>query len=236
LIDGEEVAQLDITAAHPSTIPCMMVEAEKNYGVAGAIQEASRLRDELETGQLYDSLAEAVGLSPNEAKQSLLAAFNGENGHTYNDPTFKVYAVRFPIAKKVIGMIRDSDRKRLNQKMANTLSRAIDKTIQTCREKQIPVYPRTDEIVCRKRDAEFVREVLAAYFLDETGVNAKVGKERVSFIPTEEEVWKQFSVRYDLENYTKGQTKKIEDDLPLWNCVKMARLSKTLQKQSRIAA
>ena len=236
LIDGEEVAQLDITAAHPSTIPCMMVEAEKNYGVAGAIQEASRLREELETGQLYDSLAEAVGLSPNEAKQSLLAAFNGENGHTYNDPTFKVYAVRFPIAKKVIGMIRDSDRKRLNQKMANTLSRAIDKTIQTCWENQIPVYPRTDEIVCRKRDEGFVREVLAAYFLDETGVNAKVGKERVSFIPTEEEVWKQFSIRYDFENYINSQTKKIEDDLPLWNCVKMARLSKTLQKQSRIAA
>jgi hypothetical protein len=236
LIDGEEVAQLDITAAHPSTIPCMMVEAEKNYGVAGAIQEASRLREELETGQLYDSLAEAVGLSPKEAKQSLLAAFNGENGHTYNDPTFKVYAVRFPIAKKVIGMIRDSDRKRLNQKMAYTLSRVIDKTIQTCWEKQIPVYPRTDEIVCRKRDADFVREVLAAYFFDETGVNAKVGKERISFIPTEEHVWKQFSVRYDLANYINCHIKKIEDDLPLWNCVKVTRLSKTLQKQSKIAA
>ncbi len=236
LIDGEEVAQLDITAAHPSTIPCMMIEAEKKYCVARAIQEASRLRDELETGQLYDSLAEAVGLSPKEAKQSLLAAFNGENGHTYNDPTFKAYAKRFPIAKRVIGMIRDSDRKRLNQKMANTLSRAIDKTIQTCWEKQIPVYPRTDEIVCRKKDAEFVREVLAAYFFDETGVNAKVGKERVSFIPTEEEVWKQFSLRYDLESYINSQTKKIEDELPLWNCVKMARLSKTLQKQSQMAA
>lgn len=236
LIDGEEVAQLDITAAHPSTIPCMMVEAEKNYGVAGAIQEASRLRDELETGQLYDSLAEAVGLSPKEVKQSLLAAFNGENGHTYNDPTFKAYAKRFPIAKQVISKIRDGDIRRLNQKMALTLSRAIDKTIQTCWENQIPVYPRTDEIVCRKRNADFVREVLAAYFFDETGVNAKVGKERVSFIPTEEEVWKQFSLRYDLESYINSQTKKIEDELPLWNCVKMARLSKTLQKQSRIAA
>jgi hypothetical protein len=133
-------------------------------------------------------------------------------------------------------MIRDGDRKRLNQKMAHTLSKAIDKTIQTCWEKQIPVYPRTDEIVCRKRDAEFVREVLAAYFLDETGVNAKVGKERVSFIPTEEYVWKQFSVRYDLEDYTNIQTKKIEDDLPLWNCVKAGQLSKTLQKQPQIAA
>ena len=226
LIDGEEVAQLDITAAHPSTIPCMMIEAEKKYCVAGAIQEASRLRDELETGQLYDSLAEAVGLSPKEAKQSLLAALNGENGHTYNDPTFKAYAKRFPIAKRVIGMIRDGDRKRLNQKMANTLSKAIDKTIQTCWEKQIPVYPRTDEIVCRKRDEDFVREVLAAYFLEETGVNAKVGKERVSFIPTEEDVWEQFSVRYDLAKFTKSKIGRIEDDLPLWNCVKTIRLSK----------
>jgi hypothetical protein len=120
--------------------------------------------------------------------------------------------------------------------MANTLSKAIDKAIQTCWEYQIPVYPRTDEIVCRKRDAEFVREVLAAYFFDETGVNAKVGKERVSFIPTEEEVWNQFSVRYDLANYINTQKERIEDSLPLWNCVKMARLSKTLQKKSQIAA
>jgi hypothetical protein len=236
LIDDEEVAQLDITAAHPSTIPCMMIEAEKKYCVAGAIQEASRLRDDLETGQLYDSLAEAVGLSPKEAKQSLLAALNGENGHTYNDPTFKAYAKRFPLAKQVIGMIRDGDRKRLNQKMAHTLSKAIDKTIQTCWEKQIPVYPRTDEIVCRKRDADFVREVLAANFLDETGVNAKVGKSRVSFIPTEEYVWEQFSTRYDLAKYINNQKERIEDDLPLWNCVKMIRLSKSLQQQSKIAA
>jgi hypothetical protein len=120
--------------------------------------------------------------------------------------------------------------------MAHTLSKVIDKTIQTCWEKQIPVYPRTDEIVCRKRDADFVREVLAAYFFDETGVNAKVGKERVSFIPTEEEVWKQFSIRYDFKNYINRQTKKIEDDLPLWTCVKMTLLSKTRQKQSQIAA
>ena len=236
LIDGEEVAQLDITAAHPSTIPSMMIEAEKSYGVAGAIQEATRLRNELETGQLYDFLAEAVGLTRAVTKTRFLQALNGENGHTYNDPTFKAFARRFPIAKQVISMIRDGNIKRLNQKMAHTLSKAIDKAIQACWEYQIPVYPRTDEIVCRKSDAEFVREVLAAYFFDETGVNAKVGKERVSFIPTEEEVWKQFSLRYDLESYINSQTKKIEDELPLWNCVKMARLSKTLQKQSRIVA
>jgi plasmid maintenance system antidote protein VapI len=205
-------------------------------GVAGAIQEAARLRDDLESGELYDSLAEEVGLSRKDAKESLLEAFNGENGHTYNDKTFKAFARRFPIAKQVIGKIRNGYRKRLNQKMAHTLSKAIDKSIQTCWEYKIPCYPRTDEIVCRKRDADFVREVLAAYFLDETGVNAKIGKERVSFITTEEEVWNQFSVRYDLENYTNRQAKKIEDDLPLWNCVKMARLSKGVQKQSQIAA
>jgi len=236
LIDGEEVAQLDITAAHPSTIPSMMVEAEKKYGVAGAIQEAARLRDDLESGELYDSLAEEVGLSRKDAKESLLEAFNGKNGHTYNDKTFKAFARRFPIAKQVIGKIRNGYRKRLNQKMAHTLSKAIDKSIQTCWEYKIPCYPRTDEIVCRKRDAYFVREVLAAYFLDETGVNAKVGKERVSFIPTEEEVRKQFCERYDLARFMNSKIERIENDLPLWNCVMMARLSKPLQKQSQIAA
>ena len=236
LIDGGEVAQLDITAAHPTTIPSMMIEAEKKYRIAGAIQEAASLRDDLESGLLYDFLAAEAGLSREVAKTRFLQALNGENGHTYNDPTFKAFARRFPIAKQVISKIRNGDIKRLNQKMAHTLSKAIDKAIQTCWEKQIPVYPRTDEIICRKRDEQIVREVLAAYFFDETGVNAKVGKERVSFIPTEEEVWQQFSVRYDLAKHINSQTKKIEDELPLWNCVKMARLSKTLQKQSQMAA
>lgn len=236
LIDGEEVAQLDITSAHPSTIPSMMIEAEKKYNIAGAIQEAARLRNDLESGGLYDFLAAEAGLSREVAKTRFLQALNGENGHTYNDPTFKAFARRFPIAKQVISKIRNGGIKRLNQKMAHTLSKAIDKAIKTCWEYQIPVYPRTDEIVCRKRDEEFVREVLAAYFLDETSVNAKVAKERVSFIPTEEEIWKQFFVRYDLAKYINNQVKKIEDDLPLWNCVKMIQLSKTLQKQSLIAA
>ena len=236
LIDGEVVAQLDITSAHPSTIPSMMIEAEKKYGIAGAIQEAARLRDDLESGLLYDFLAAEVGLSREVAKTRFLQALNGENGHTYNDPTFKAFARRFPIAKQVISKIRNGNIKRLNQKMAHTLSKAIDKAIQTCWEYQIPVYPRTDEIVCRKRDAEFVREVLAAYFFDETGVNARVGKERISFIPTEEDVWEQFSARYDLAKFTNSQIERIENDLPLWNCVKMIRLSKTIQKQPQIAA
>jgi hypothetical protein len=76
------------------------------------------------------------------------------------------------------------------------------------------------------------REVLAAYFLDETGVKAKVGKERVSFIPTEEEVWKKFCERYDLAKFTKCQQQRIEDDLPLWNCVKMIRVSKPAKNSS----
>lgn len=235
LIDGEEVAQLDITSAHPSTIPSMMIEAEKKYRIAGAIQEAARLRDELESGLLYDFLAAEVGLSREDAKDRFLQALNGENGHTYNDPTFKAFARRFPIAKQVISKIRDGDIKRLNQKMAHTLSKAIDKAIQTCWEYQIPVYPRTDEIVCRKRDAEFVREVLAGYFFDETSVNARVGKERISFIPTEEYVWEQFTARYDLAKFTNSKIEGIEADLPLWNCVKMIRLSKTIQKQPRNA-
>jgi hypothetical protein len=234
LIDGEEIVQLDITAAHPSTLPCVMIEAEKKYGVAGAIQEAARLRDDLESDCHYDSIGNEVGLSRKEAKQKLLAAFNGEDEHTYNDATFKAFARRFPIAKQVISMIRDGDRKRLNKKMASTLSKAIDKTIQTCWEYRIPCFPRTDEIVCRKRDAEFVREVLAAYFFDETSVNARVGKKRVSFIPSEEDVWMQFSIRYKFEKSINSQIKKIEDDLPLWNCVKMIQLSQTVQKQSQI--
>jgi hypothetical protein len=122
-------------------------------------------------------------------------AFNGEIKYATNDPAYKSFVSIYPIGKQVISMIKQSDKDRLNRKMAQILGKAIDNAIQTCFELTIPCFPRTDEIVCCKSDAKFVREVLAAYFLEETGVNAKVGKERVSFIPTEEDVWEQFCVR-----------------------------------------
>lgn len=226
LIHGEEVAQLDISAAHPSTLPKMFAEAEIKYGVAGGIKEGARLRDDLESDKLYELIAEEFDLTRAEAKEKLLMAFNGEIKYATNDPAYKAFVKIYPIGKQVISMIKQSDKDRLNRKMAQILGKAIDNAIQTCFELAIPCFPRTDEIVCCKGVAKFVREVLAAYFLEETGVNAKVGKERVSFIPTEEDVWEQFSVRYDLAKFTKSKIGRIEDDLPLWNCVKTIRRSK----------
>ena len=104
----------------------------------------------------------------------------------------------------------------MNQKMATPLSKAVDKTIKTCQKYGIYCFPRTDEIVCRKSDANFVREVLAAYFFDETGVNALVGKQRVSFIPDEEIVWSQFCEKYKIGINSTRTSQKIEDELPLW--------------------
>ena len=233
LIDGEEIAQLDITAAHPSTLPSIIRIWGK--GIPGIDAEAAKLSRELESGRIYEQLAKKTGLSPEKAKNNFLSALNGRHNHTCNDSTFREFANMFPLAAKVIMKIRRNDPKELNIEMANTLAKAIEKAIVTFWEYEIPVYPRSDEIVCRKSDATFVREVLAAYFLDETGVNAKVGKERVSFIPTEEEVWKKFCERYDLAKFTKCQQQRIEDDLPLWNCVKMIRVSKPA-KNSSIAA
>jgi hypothetical protein len=235
LIYGDEVAQLDISAAHPSTLPRMFAEAEIKYGVAGGIKEGERLRDNLESDELYELIAKEFDLTRAKAKEKLLKAFNGENNHANNDTAFKAFAKIYPIGEQVISKIKRGDKDRLNRKMAQSLGKSMDNALKTCAEHGIPCFPRTDEIVCRKSDATFVREVLAAYFLDETGVNAKVGKERVSFIPTEEEVWKKFYEMYDLAKFTKCQQQRIEDDLPLWNCVKMIRDSKPA-KNSSIAA
>ena len=183
LIDGEPIAQLDITSAHPSTLPRLLIEAEKKHEVLGGIEEAKKLAEELEAGRLYDSLAITLRIEAKAAKKRFLAALNGEDKHTYNDAVFLEFARRFPVAKEVIGKIRRGDRKRLNRKMAGILADVIELTIETCAKLELPVYPRTDEIVCRQRDEAKVHEILSAYFLDQTSVHAKVGGRRVSFIP-----------------------------------------------------
>jgi hypothetical protein len=215
-INGEKVAQLDITAAHPSTIPLILIEGENKFGIAGGIEEADRLRESLESGELYKLLASACHKSIKEVKKQFLSALNGKNCHIYNDQSFKAFCELFPIAKSVLSQVRKGGSRLLNQKMATPLSKAVDKTIKTCQKYGIYCFPRTDEIVCRKSDANFVREVLAAYFFDETGVNALVGNQRVSFIPDEEIVWSQFCEKYKIGINSTRTSQKIEDDLPLW--------------------
>ena len=188
LIDGEPIAQLDITSAHPSTIPCILIEAELKYGVVGGLAEAKRLTEELESGRLYDLLGPAIGIAPSAAKGRLLSALNGEDPHAYNDAVFKEFTKLFPLVKVVFRMIRKRNRNDFNRKMAGILADVIELTIETCAKHELPVYPRTDEIVCRQRDEAKVHEILSAYFLDQTGVHAKVGGRRVSFIPREQEV------------------------------------------------
>jgi hypothetical protein len=183
LIDGEQISQLDITSAHPSTLPRLMIEAEKKFKVLGGIEEAKKLAEELEAGRLYDSLAITLRIEAKAAKKRFLAALNGKDKHTYNDAVFLEFGRRFPVAKEVIGKIRRGDRKRLNRKMAGILADVIKLTIETCAKLELPVYPRTDEIICRQRDEAKVHEILSAYFLDQTSVHAKVGGRRVSFIP-----------------------------------------------------
>lgn len=245
LIHGEEVAQLDISAAHPSTLPKMFAEAEIKYGVAGAIKEGERLRDDLESDELYELLAEEFELTRAEAKEKLLKAFNGENNHAYNDPSYKAFCKVYPVGKQVISKIKRGDKDRLNRKMAQSLGRAMDNALKTCWEHRIPCFPRTDEIVCCKKDEEFVSEVLAAYFLAETGVNARVGKKRVSFLPAEDierageiledQVWKDFEERYNISRFQKEPRKSIQIELPLWDWINISNGSETSAEAIAIA-
>ena len=188
LIDGEPIAQFDLTSAHPCTLPRLMIEAERKYQVVGGIAEAKRLVEELESGRLYDTLGLALGINPKRAKKQFLAALNGKDNHTHNDPVFLEFARRFPVAKRVIVMIRRGDTSRLHQKMSWIVAEVIGLTIETCAKLELPVYPRTDEIVCRQRDEVKVHEILSAYFLDQTSVHAKVGGRRVSFIPAANQI------------------------------------------------
>ncbi len=185
LIDGEAVSQLDISSAHPSTIPRILIEAELKYGVVGGIAEAKRLTEALESGRLYNSLAPAIGIAPNAAKHRLLSALNGKDPHAYNDAVFKEFTKLFPLVKVVFRMIRKRDRNDFNRKMAGILAEVMDLTAETCAKMGFPVFPRTDEIVCRQRDEAKVHEILSAYFLDQTSVHALVGGRRVSFIPSQ---------------------------------------------------
>jgi hypothetical protein len=59
--------------------------------------------------------------------------------------------------------------------MAKILSDAVNEALTICMERGIPAFPRTDELVCRKRDSEAVRFILAECFIKHSKVNALIG-------------------------------------------------------------
>jgi hypothetical protein len=228
LIDGEEIAQLDITAAHPSTLPRIILNRGKD--IDGIEEEVAELTSNLETGRIYDQFAAATGLDSEKSKKRFLSALNGENNYTHNDPTFLEFTSLFPLSALVLRRIRGKDPKDLNIEMTRILATAVEKSIDTLWKYEIPVFPRGDELVCRKRDAEFVREVLAAYFLDETGVKAKVGKKEVTFIPNEEGVWQVFIRKYTKFDQGLRTSPRVQLELPLWETMASRKNQTTPEK------
>jgi hypothetical protein len=185
LIDGEKVAQLDISSAHPCTLVNILLGFAGQFGVKETHEEADSLRRELESGQLYAHLASESrikGVGPKRAKGRFLPAVNGKDGHTYHDEIFKTFSRLFPLTGKAVGIIRAPDRRNISRQMAFLLSKAIDDCLEACMGLDLPAYPRTDEIVCRERDAELVRRILALAFHKHTTVNPMIGKKRVDLL------------------------------------------------------
>ena len=63
--------------------------------------------------------------------------------------------------------------------MAYILSQVIDAGLKFCMDHNLPAFPRTDEIVCRERDADAIRAVMARAIHRVTTVNPKIGGVRV---------------------------------------------------------
>jgi hypothetical protein len=188
-IENEEVAQLDISSAHPCTLVRLLIDVGAKVCSVGAAIEACRLREALESGTLYIWLGAECGIATEVAKLRLLSALNGKNGHTYNDAVFKAFARRFPITRRVIALMRSKDRKRLSRWMAKILSDSVNEALMICMDKSIPVIPRTDELVCKRSDAETVRLILSECFFKHAKVNPVVGGVRLPIgISTPEQV------------------------------------------------
>jgi hypothetical protein len=175
LIANEKVGQLDISSAHPCTLVRLLLDLAPIVGTREAHAEADRLRAELEAGTFYERLANECGLDKDTTKRRFLAAMNGKNGHTYNEKVFKIFALSYPVTKRVILIVRKTNRKALGRKMTKIVSSAIDVCLKFCMENDIPAISRTDEIVCREREVELLRKVLSGAFYDLTTVKAKVG-------------------------------------------------------------
>jgi len=201
------ICQLDISAAHPCTLPRMMRESVARHGSDPAwIQAAEQLTRDLESGRIYDTIGAELQVPPKTAKVGLLSAMNAKPGYTNNDSTFLVFARKYPEAAEMLRRVKRSSHKNQSRNMAAILAEAMTLAMTLLMNLGVPVFPRTDELVGPAEHREIIRDVLHACFLHTTDVNAMVGGGRPSHIPTEAEVMDAFQSR--LMAWSAGASKR----------------------------
>lgn len=180
LIDGEEVAEVDISGAHVALLPkiyepSFLENLGIDYDWLDAEREKRSMIAVIESGDVYG------GGTPEERKKrkkETLISLNMEAKVQMAMPASRLLFDGRPIASAVMRAIKRKSHRDLSPWLLRWTSDIVNASVLALYERGIPSIPITDCLLVRKRDEGIARDELASRIYESAGVRAMVGGNR----------------------------------------------------------
>ena len=180
LIDGEEVTEVDISAAHVALLPriyepAFLANLGIDYDWLDAEMEKRSMIAVIESGDVYG------GGTPEERKRRKKETLTSLNMDARVQ--MAMAASRFlldgrPIASAAMRAVKRKSHRDLSHWLQRWTSDIVNASVLALYEQGIPSIPITDCLLVRKRDEDIARDELAFRIFDSAGVRAMVGEIR----------------------------------------------------------
>lgn len=177
LIDGEEVTEVDISAAHVALLPkiyepSFLANLGIDYDWLDAEREKRTLIAVIESGDVYG------GGTPEERKKrkkDTLISLNMDARVQMAMPASRLLFDGRPIASAVMFAVKRKAHRDLSHWLQRWTADIVNASLLALYERGIPSIPITDCLLVRKRDEDIARDELASRIHEAAGVRAIVG-------------------------------------------------------------
>ena len=182
LIDGEEVTEVDISAAHVALLPkiyepSFLENLGIDYDWLDAEREKRSMIAVIESGDVYG------GGTPEERKKQkkeTLISLNMEARVQMAMPASRLLFDGRPIASAVMRAVKRKSHRDLSHWLQRWTSDIVNASVLALYERGIPSVPITDCLLVRKRDEGIARDELASRIHVSAGARAMVGGIRLA--------------------------------------------------------
>jgi hypothetical protein len=182
LIDGEEVTEVDISAAHVALLPkiyepSFLANLGIDYEWHDAEREKRSMIAVIESGDVYG------GGTPEERKRrkkETLISLNMDARIQMAMPASRFLFDGRPIAGAVMRAVKRKSHRDLSHWLQRWTSDIVNASVLALYERGIPSIPITDCLLVRKRDEGIARDELAPRIYETAGVRAMVGGIRLA--------------------------------------------------------
>lgn len=185
LIDGEEIADCDISHAHHCFLP-VVIEGRIKYmqrkGATGKIitdhqRELGKLRRFLSDGDYYRKLSvdPTSDRERDEKKLLLTMLLNFPNEKARKNGLYCKLKRKFPRTFSIVEDIKNQDHRTLGIQLRSFTAQTINEALLAMQAKVLPCIPHTDSIMCRRQDKETACREIGAALHKLSGVSCKVG-------------------------------------------------------------